>query len=44
MSVARGHATTSPGIWLVTWKKGFGPYLPYDDIVEEALCSGWVDS
>lgn len=38
------HATTSPGIWLVTFKKGFGPYVPYDDIVEEALCFGWVDS
>lgn len=38
------HATTSPGIWLTTWKKGFGPYLPYDHVVEEALCFGWVDS
>lgn len=31
-------------IWLVTWKKGRGPYVPYDDIVEEALCFGWIDS
>lgn len=23
------HATTSPGIWLVTWKKGAGPYLEW---------------
>jgi hypothetical protein len=25
---------TSPGIWLVTWKKGHGPHLGYDDIVD----------
>lgn len=37
------HAT-SPGIWLTTWKKNRGPYLPYDDVVDQALCFGWVDS
>jgi uncharacterized protein YdeI (YjbR/CyaY-like superfamily) len=37
------HAA-SPGIWLVTWKKNRGPYLPYDDVVDQALCFGWVDS
>jgi len=32
-------------IWLVTWKKVHGDnHVPYDDIVEEALCFGWVDS
>ncbi len=32
-------------IWLVTFKKGGGQSsLPYADIVEEALCFGWVDS
>ncbi|MEO0457220.1 MAG: YdeI/OmpD-associated family protein [Cyanobacteria bacterium P01_A01_bin.114] len=32
-------------IWLVTYKKAAGNrYLPYDAIVEEALCFGWVDS
>jgi len=42
--LARHHAT-SPGVWLVTWKKASGrPYLAYDDIVEEALAFGWVDS
>ena len=36
---------TSPGIWLVTWKKASGrPLLAYDAIVEEALAYGWVDS
>jgi uncharacterized protein YdeI (YjbR/CyaY-like superfamily) len=33
------------GIWLVTFKKHCGDkYVRYDDIVEEALCFGWVDS
>ncbi len=36
---------TSPGIWLVTWKKASGrSSLAYDAIVEEALAYGWVDS
>ena len=39
------HHDTSPGVWLVTWKKSSGgPHLPYDDVVEEALAHGWVDS
>jgi uncharacterized protein YdeI (YjbR/CyaY-like superfamily) len=38
------HHASSPGIWLVRWKKGKGPHLPYDDVVEEALCFGWIDS
>ncbi len=33
------------GIWLITSKKNSGmPYLSYNDIVEEALCFGWIDS
>jgi len=39
------HHRDSPGVWLVTYKKAsVGPYLAYGDIVEEALCFGWVDS
>ena len=38
----RNHAT-SPGIWLVTYKKGRGPHIPYDAFVDEAICYGWVD-
>lgn len=38
------HHATSDAIWLVTFKKGRGPYLSNDDIVEEALCFGWIDS
>lgn len=42
--LAANHATSS-GIWLVINKKGSGrPVLAYDDLVEEALCFGWVDS
>ena len=38
------HAT-SPGIWLVSYKKAAGErYLAYEDIVCEALCWGWIDS
>jgi uncharacterized protein YdeI (YjbR/CyaY-like superfamily) len=33
------------GIWLISWKKISGkPQIPYDDLVEEALCFGWIDS
>lgn len=40
------HHASSPGIWLVTYKKATAPdrYLPYDDIVDEAIAFGWVDS
>ena len=35
----------SPGVWLITWRKGSGrPVLAYEHAVEEALCFGWVDS
>ncbi len=36
---------SSPGVWLVSWKKATGnPYVPYGDTVDEALCYGWIDS
>lgn len=40
------HAERASGVWLVTYKKAADAkrYLCYDDIVEEALCFGWVDS
>jgi uncharacterized protein YdeI (YjbR/CyaY-like superfamily) len=37
------HAS-APGAWLVTWRRGHGPVLDYEEAVEEALCFGWVDS
>jgi uncharacterized protein YdeI (YjbR/CyaY-like superfamily) len=37
------HHEDSPGVWLVRWKKGHGPYVPYPEIVRELLCVGWID-
>jgi uncharacterized protein YdeI (YjbR/CyaY-like superfamily) len=40
----RDNWDRSPGIWLVTYKKAAGErYLPYEDIVREVLCYGWID-
>jgi uncharacterized protein YdeI (YjbR/CyaY-like superfamily) len=36
--------STSGSIWLVTYKKPDPRHVPYNDVVEEALCFGWVDS
>ncbi|MBE9157660.1 YdeI/OmpD-associated family protein [Nodosilinea sp. LEGE 06152] len=42
--LAANH-TRSKGIWLITYKKQPGqPYVSYNDVVEEALCFGWIDS
>lgn len=42
--LAERHAT-STGVWVITYKKTSGrPTLTYDELVEEALCFGWVDS
>ncbi len=36
---------TSRGVWLCSWRRGTGrPRCPYPDVVEEALCVGWIDS
>jgi uncharacterized protein YdeI (YjbR/CyaY-like superfamily) len=38
------HAT-SPGIWIIYYKKGTQkPTVSYEDAVEEALSFGWIDS
>ena len=35
----------SEGVWLITFKKSCSQaYLSYNDMVEEALCFGWIDS
>jgi uncharacterized protein YdeI (YjbR/CyaY-like superfamily) len=32
-------------VWLIIYKKGTGkPSVTYDEVVEEALCFGWIDS
>lgn len=38
------HHRQRESVWLVIWKKGDPRHVPYADIVEEALCFGWVDS
>lgn len=36
---------SSPGVWLIFWKKHTGrPCIAYEAAVEEALCFGWIDS
>ena len=40
-----GTATRRSSIWLTVWKRAAGPgKLGYDDVVDEALCHGWIDS
>ena len=39
------HHTQPDGVWTVRYKKGAGrPTLTVRDLVEEALCVGWIDS
>ncbi|MEI6665292.1 MAG: YdeI/OmpD-associated family protein, partial [Chloroflexota bacterium] len=39
------HHASAPGVWVVSWKKGApGVSPPYDEVVQEALCFGWIDS
>lgn len=33
------------GVWLCSWRSSTGgPTCPYPDVVEEAICFGWIDS
>ena len=42
--LAANHSRTE-GLWLITYKKRSGkPHVSYDEVVEEALCFGWIDS
>ena len=39
------HHGRGEGVWLVRYKKGSGrPVLTTDDVVEEAIAFGWIDS
>ena len=39
------HHTSSSGVWFVFYKRHIGhKSLPYEDMVREALCFGWIDS
>jgi uncharacterized protein YdeI (YjbR/CyaY-like superfamily) len=36
---------TARGVWVVSWRKASGKAaVPYPDLVEEAICFGWIDS
>ncbi len=39
------HHDDTRGVWVVSWKKASGREpVPYEDLVLEALCFGWIDS
>ena len=39
------HHDTARGVWVAAWRKASGrDSLPYEALVEEALCFGWIDS
>lgn len=39
------HHASSAGVWLVRHKQHTGVQsMPYEDVVREALCFGWIDS
>lgn len=39
------HHDRSPGVWVVQWRTGTScRRLSYEELVEEALCFGWIDS
>jgi len=39
------HDKSSPGVWVVFHKAHTGvKSIPYEDMVREALCFGWIDS
>ena len=41
----RDHHARKESIWLVTWNKASGrPTVAYDDVVDQCLCYGWIDS
>jgi uncharacterized protein YdeI (YjbR/CyaY-like superfamily) len=36
---------TARGVWVASWRKASGrDPVPYEDLVEEAICFGWIDS
>jgi len=41
----KANHVSSESVWLVTWRKADPErHVPYDAVVEEALCFGWIDS
>jgi uncharacterized protein YdeI (YjbR/CyaY-like superfamily) len=40
----RAHHGRTESVWLVTFKKGRGPWVAYGAVVDTLLCFGWIDS
>ena len=39
------HHATARGVWVASWRKASGrDPVAYEDLVEEAICFGWIDS
>ena len=39
------HHDAARGVWVASWRKASGrDPVPYEDLVEEAICFGWIDS
>jgi uncharacterized protein YdeI (YjbR/CyaY-like superfamily) len=39
------NRNTAPGVWLCSWRSVTGrPTCLYPEVVEEAICFGWIDS
>lgn len=38
------HHNSSGSVWLVTHRRPHPDHLPYETLVEELLCWGWIDS
>jgi uncharacterized protein YdeI (YjbR/CyaY-like superfamily) len=38
------HHETGNAVWLALWKKPHPGHVPYETVVEELLCWGWIDS
>ena len=39
------HSSSGRGVWVAAWKAASGREgVPYADLVEEAICFGWIDS
>ena len=39
------NSDTARGVWVASWRKGSGrDPVAYADLVEEAICFGWIDS
>jgi uncharacterized protein YdeI (YjbR/CyaY-like superfamily) len=38
------HHAASDGVWFVRHRKGSDRYVAYEDLAQEVLCFGWIDS